>query len=79
MLALLSLRLSGTGQIYAFMGLVMVFGVALLLIERLSDTGADKAPGSPEQGRTQATDQPLEPEAAKPIEPATEAVGARDR
>ena len=79
MLALLSLRLSGTGQIYAFMGLVMVFGVALLLIERLSDTGADKAPGSPEQGRTQATDQPLEPEAAKPIEPATKAVGARDR
>ena len=79
MLALLSLRLSGTGQIYAFMGLVMVFGVALLLIERLSDTGADKAPGSPEQGRTQATDQPLEPEAAEPIEPATEAVGTRDR
>ena len=79
MLALLSLRLSGTGQIYAFMGLVMVFGVALLLIERLSDTGADKAPGSPELGRTQATDQPLEPEAAKPIEPATETVGARDR
>jgi UDP-GlcNAc:undecaprenyl-phosphate GlcNAc-1-phosphate transferase len=79
MLALLSLRLSGTGQIYAFMGLVMVFGVALLLIERLSDTGAEKAPDPPEPGRKEATDQPLEPEAAKPIEPATEAVGARDR
>jgi len=48
MLALLSLRLSGTGQIYAFMGLVMVFGVALLLIERLSDTGAD-APVPPDR------------------------------
>jgi UDP-GlcNAc:undecaprenyl-phosphate GlcNAc-1-phosphate transferase len=78
MLALLSLRLSGTGQIYAFMGLVMVFGVALLLIERLSDTGAD-APVPPEPGRKQATDQPLEPEADEPIEPATEAVGTRDR
>jgi UDP-GlcNAc:undecaprenyl-phosphate GlcNAc-1-phosphate transferase len=79
MLALLSLRLSGTGQIYAFMGLVMVFGVALLLIERLSDTGAEKAPDPPEPGRKQATDQPLEAEADEPIEPATEAVGARDR
>jgi UDP-GlcNAc:undecaprenyl-phosphate GlcNAc-1-phosphate transferase len=79
MLALLSLRLSGTGQIYAFMGLVMVFGVALLLIERLSDTGAQKAPDPPEPGRKQATDQPLEAEADEPIEPATEAVGARDR
>jgi UDP-GlcNAc:undecaprenyl-phosphate GlcNAc-1-phosphate transferase len=78
LLALLSLRLSGTGQIYAFMGLVMVFGVALLLIERLSDTGAE-APVPPEPGRKQETDQPLEPEAAEPIEPATEAVGARDR
>jgi UDP-GlcNAc:undecaprenyl-phosphate GlcNAc-1-phosphate transferase len=79
MLALLSLRLSGTGQIYAFMGLVMVFGVALLLIERLSDTGAQKAPDPPEPGRKQATDQPLEAEADEPTEPATEAVGARDR
>jgi UDP-GlcNAc:undecaprenyl-phosphate GlcNAc-1-phosphate transferase len=79
MLALLSLRLSGTGQIYAFMGLVMVFGVALLLIERLSDTGAEKAPDPLEPGRKQATDQPLEAEADEPIEPATEAVGARDR
>jgi UDP-GlcNAc:undecaprenyl-phosphate GlcNAc-1-phosphate transferase len=79
MLALLSLRLSGTGQIYAFMGLVVVFGVALLLIERLSDTGAEKAPDPPEPGRKQATDQPLEAEADEPIEPATEAVGARDR
>jgi UDP-GlcNAc:undecaprenyl-phosphate GlcNAc-1-phosphate transferase len=79
MLALLSLRLSGTGQIYAFMGLVMVFGVALLLIERLSDTGAEKASDPPEPGRKRATDEPLEAEADEPIEPATEAVGPRDR
>jgi UDP-GlcNAc:undecaprenyl-phosphate GlcNAc-1-phosphate transferase len=35
LLAVLSLVLSGTGQMYAFMGLVVLFGVALLLIERL--------------------------------------------
>jgi len=35
LLAGLSLVLSGTGQMYAFMGLVVLFGVVLLLIERL--------------------------------------------
>jgi UDP-GlcNAc:undecaprenyl-phosphate GlcNAc-1-phosphate transferase len=34
-LAILSLVLSGTGQMYAFLGLVVVFGLALFLIERL--------------------------------------------
>jgi len=36
-LAAMSLVLSNTGQLYAFMGLVMLFGLALLLIERLRD------------------------------------------
>ena len=34
-LAILSLVLSGTGQMYAFLGLVVLFGLALYLIERL--------------------------------------------
>jgi UDP-GlcNAc:undecaprenyl-phosphate GlcNAc-1-phosphate transferase len=34
-LSLLSLVLSGTGQMYAFLGLVVLFGLMLLLIERL--------------------------------------------
>jgi hypothetical protein len=33
---------SGTGQMYAFMGLAVVFGLALLVIERLGERpGAD--------------------------------------
>jgi UDP-GlcNAc:undecaprenyl-phosphate/decaprenyl-phosphate GlcNAc-1-phosphate transferase len=79
LLALLSLRLSGTGQIYAFMGLVMVFGLALLLIERLGDTGAARSPTTPEQGAQQAADRSAEPEATKPIEPGADAVEAGDR
>ena len=35
LLALLSLRLSGTGQVYAFMGLAFVFGLVLFLITKL--------------------------------------------
>ena len=35
LLAVLSLVLSNTGQMYAFLGLVVVFGIALFLIERL--------------------------------------------
>lgn len=35
LLAVLSLVLSGTGQMYAFMGLVVLFGVVLFLIERV--------------------------------------------
>jgi UDP-GlcNAc:undecaprenyl-phosphate/decaprenyl-phosphate GlcNAc-1-phosphate transferase len=46
-LAAMSLVLSGTGQLYAFMGLAMLFGLALLLIERLRDRTAAAA-GSPE-------------------------------
>jgi hypothetical protein len=61
LLALLSLGLSGTGQMYAFMGLVMVFGLALLLIERLGDTGSPKVPSPPEPVVEQATDRPVEP------------------
>jgi UDP-GlcNAc:undecaprenyl-phosphate GlcNAc-1-phosphate transferase len=40
LLAILSLLLSNTGQMYAFMGLVALFGLALLLIERLGPGGA---------------------------------------
>jgi UDP-GlcNAc:undecaprenyl-phosphate GlcNAc-1-phosphate transferase len=40
LLAVLSLLLSNTGQMYAFMGLVLLFGLALLLIERLGPGGA---------------------------------------
>jgi len=40
LLAVLSLLLSNTGQMYAFMGLVALFGLALLLIERLGPGGA---------------------------------------
>jgi UDP-GlcNAc:undecaprenyl-phosphate GlcNAc-1-phosphate transferase len=40
LLAGLSLRLSYTGQMYALMGLVVLFGLALLLIERLGPGGA---------------------------------------
>jgi UDP-GlcNAc:undecaprenyl-phosphate GlcNAc-1-phosphate transferase len=35
LLAVLSLSLSGTGKMYAFLGLVVLFGLALLAIERL--------------------------------------------
>lgn len=42
-LAGMSLALSNTGQLYAFMGLAVVFGLGLFVIERLSDrsTGTD--------------------------------------
>src|ERR1035437_200633 len=79
LLALLSLGLSGTGQTYAFMGLVMVFGLALLLLERLSDTGAGKVSSPSESDMTQSADRPVEPEATKTIEPASEVVAAPDR
>ena len=39
LLAGLSLVLSGTGQMYAFLGLVLLFGLALLFIERLGPGG----------------------------------------
>jgi UDP-GlcNAc:undecaprenyl-phosphate GlcNAc-1-phosphate transferase len=54
LLAALSLGLPGTGQIYAFMGLVIAFGLALLLIERLGDTGAEKGSGSVESAAAPA-------------------------
>jgi UDP-GlcNAc:undecaprenyl-phosphate GlcNAc-1-phosphate transferase len=41
LLAILSLVLSGTGQMYAFLGLILLFGLALLLLERLGG-GADE-------------------------------------
>ena len=44
LLATLSIVLSsGTGQMYAFMGLAVVFGLALLVIERLGDSVAPAA------------------------------------
>ena len=79
LLALLSLGLSGTGQTYAFMGLVMVFGLALLLLERLSDTGAGKVSSPSESNVEQSADRPVEPEATTTIEPAAEVVAAPDR
>jgi UDP-GlcNAc:undecaprenyl-phosphate GlcNAc-1-phosphate transferase len=67
LLAVLSLVLSVTGQMYAFMGLAMFFGLALLLIERLSDAGSQKAAEC------------VEVAATTPIDPAVEAVGSQDR
>ncbi len=45
-LAVMSLVLSGSGQLYAFMGLAMLFGLVLLLIERLSDRSVPTAAGA---------------------------------
>ena len=39
LLALLSLRLSDTGQMYAFLGLVLAFGLVLFLIAKLGGGG----------------------------------------
>ena len=39
-LAVMSLGLSGTGQLYAFLGLVVLFGLALFVIERLGGGAA---------------------------------------
>jgi UDP-GlcNAc:undecaprenyl-phosphate GlcNAc-1-phosphate transferase len=41
LLALLSLVLSGTGQLYAFMGVFVIFGLGLYLLSRA--TGGDDA------------------------------------
>jgi UDP-GlcNAc:undecaprenyl-phosphate GlcNAc-1-phosphate transferase len=84
MLAGLSLGLSGTGQMYAFMGLVMVFGLALLLIERLGDTGSAKAPGpataaAAPAAPASAPNAPASPDPAKPIDPAAKTAGVQDR
>jgi UDP-GlcNAc:undecaprenyl-phosphate/decaprenyl-phosphate GlcNAc-1-phosphate transferase len=81
LLAALSLGLPGTGQIYAFMGLVIAFGLALLLIERLGDTGAEKGSGSAEsvaaaaaagataQGSVAAAAEAVAPEPPEPEPP----------
>jgi UDP-GlcNAc:undecaprenyl-phosphate GlcNAc-1-phosphate transferase len=45
-LAVMSLVLSGSGQMYAFMGLAMLFGLVLLAIERLSDRSVPTAAGA---------------------------------
>jgi UDP-GlcNAc:undecaprenyl-phosphate GlcNAc-1-phosphate transferase len=42
-LAVMSLVLSGSGQLYAFLGLAMLFGLVLLVIERLSDRSVPRA------------------------------------
>jgi UDP-GlcNAc:undecaprenyl-phosphate GlcNAc-1-phosphate transferase len=44
-LSLLSLELSGTGATYAFLGLVVLFGLALVLIERLAGGGREISAG----------------------------------
>jgi hypothetical protein len=57
LLALLSLGLSGKNQMYAFMGLVLVFGLVLLLIAKLGggatvvgeDLDRDSYEAAPEQ------------------------------
>jgi len=47
-LAALSLFLSGSGQLYAFLGAFLVFGIVILLLDRAVDTGSpdDEAPGA---------------------------------
>ncbi|MFH0751246.1 MAG: MraY family glycosyltransferase [Chloroflexota bacterium] len=47
-LGALSLVLSGSGQLYAFMGAFLVFGVVILLLDRAVDTGSpdDETPGA---------------------------------
>ena len=52
-LAGMSLALSNTGQLYAFMGLAVVFGLGLFAIERLSDRTADIA-ATDDDGPTEA-------------------------
>jgi UDP-GlcNAc:undecaprenyl-phosphate GlcNAc-1-phosphate transferase len=42
-LAILSLVLSGSGQLYAFLGALVVFGLVLLLLERSADKGEETA------------------------------------
>jgi UDP-GlcNAc:undecaprenyl-phosphate GlcNAc-1-phosphate transferase len=47
-LGALSLVLSGSGQLYAFMGAFLVFGIVILLLDRVVDSGTsdDEAPGA---------------------------------
>ena len=42
-LAVLSLVLSGSGQLYAFVGVLVIFGLVLLLLERTADKGEEEA------------------------------------
>jgi UDP-GlcNAc:undecaprenyl-phosphate GlcNAc-1-phosphate transferase len=53
-LAGMSLALSNTGQLYAFMGLAVVFGLGLFVIERLSDRSVEAVAtddGAPDEAR----------------------------
>jgi UDP-GlcNAc:undecaprenyl-phosphate GlcNAc-1-phosphate transferase len=47
-LGVLSLFLSGSGQLYAFLGAFLIFGIVILLLDRAVDTGSpdDEAPGA---------------------------------
>jgi UDP-GlcNAc:undecaprenyl-phosphate GlcNAc-1-phosphate transferase len=47
-LGALSLLLSGSGQLYAFLGAFLIFGIVILLLDRAVDTGSpdDEAPGA---------------------------------
>jgi hypothetical protein len=62
-LAVMSLVLSESGQLYAFMGLAMLFGLGLLAIERLSDRSVPTAAGADDDtavaDRDAAADLPL--------------------
>jgi UDP-GlcNAc:undecaprenyl-phosphate GlcNAc-1-phosphate transferase len=40
-LGVLSLVLSGTGQLYAFLGAFLLFGIAILVLDRVLDQRAD--------------------------------------
>ena len=57
-LGVLSLVLSGSGQLYAFLGVLVVFGLVLLLLERLADKGEEVAEArAGEQAEAQAGEQ----------------------
>jgi len=47
-LGALSLLLSGSGQLYAFLGAFLIFGIVILLLDRAVDSGSpdDEAPGA---------------------------------
>jgi UDP-GlcNAc:undecaprenyl-phosphate GlcNAc-1-phosphate transferase len=49
-LGVLSLVLSGSGQLYAFLGAFLVFGLVILLLDRVVEDRADEEPGPDDGG-----------------------------
>ena len=49
-LGALSLVLSGSGQLYAFLGAFLVFGIVILLLDRVVEDRADQEPGPGDGG-----------------------------